>query len=175
MHKLILTLAIVCTAGLLLSSATADQLGSAYGGMFARGTQVVDRNDKVVANILAQGQYILEIKGNWVTFTGLLRDGLSPFPPAQIYYTSSNCSGTAYLGARTLPVSAYLVGMAGSETVSNKATLYYPAPPYQSLPISSVVVQAPTSNCEKISPQLMIDVGVAKTMPLTVAPPLSVR
>ena len=67
MHKLILTLAIVCTAGLLLSSAAADQLGSAYGGMFARGTQIVDRNDKVVANILVQGQYIRKIKETRVT------------------------------------------------------------------------------------------------------------
>lgn len=176
MNKLIFTLATtVCTAGLLLSSAMADPISSAYSGIFAPSTQVVDRNGKVVGNLLGPGQVIRKINGTWIWFTGVTRDGLVLGQPSNIFYTTANCSGTAYLDAASIPIVGYLVGTAGSETASNTGTIYYPAPPYRSLPITSRVVQAPTTQCEKVSPPLMIDVGVAKTMPLAVAPPLSVR
>ena len=176
MNKLILTLASFCAAGLFLSSATADQLSSEYSGMFARGTQVVDHNGKVVGNLLGPGQVIRKINGTWVEFTGVVRDGLMPTQPENVFYTTSNCSGIAYLDARSVPMPGYLIGPAGSEYVVGKTTtIYYPAPPYRTLPLSSRIVQAPTTKCEKISPPLMNDVGVAKTTSLTVAPPLSVR
>ncbi len=171
-----LALASFCAAGLLLSSAKADQLNSGYGGMLAPGIQLVDRNGKVVGNLLGPGQVIRKINGAWVEFTGVVRDGLIPTQPDNVFYTTSNCSGIVYLDARTVPMPGFLIGPAGSEYVAGKtATIYYPAPPYRTLPLSSRIVQAPTTKCEKISPPLMIDVGVAKTTSLTVAPPLSVR
>jgi hypothetical protein len=132
----------------------------------------------VVGNLFTNNQVIREIiKGVWITFA-VVRDGIGvvPFNSVGFLYTSSNCTGTAYLDVTLLPIPGYAVGTT-PPPFSNTATIYYPSLPYQALPISSRIIdsgQPPPSNCQTITPE-MVDVGVAKSAPLTVVAPLSVQ
>ncbi len=154
-------------------SADADA-SMAHFGKPAPGTQVVDSRGTVVGNLLVGGEVTRKINGIWISFSGPIRDGIVTELLSNInfYYTSSNCTGTAYLDATLLPIPGYPVGQ---ETVSKTVTIYYPAPPYQSLPISSRAVVGVPNNCQTFAQPFMDDVGVVATTPLTVVPPLSVQ
>ena len=75
------------------------------------GTQVVDSTGAVLGN-LAVGQSLIErqINGAWYAVYTAIRDGLFVAPAnfVVIYYTSTNCTGTAYLDARFLPPIVWL-------------------------------------------------------------------
>jgi hypothetical protein len=177
MNARALTLATVGTVGLLAGTAMAGQSTGAPNGTRASALVVVDRKGAVVGNFSA-GNVIREIeKGVWVSFA-VARAGIGvvPLNSVRFLYTSSNCTGTAYLDVSEIPIQGYAVGTT-PPPFSNTATIYYPSLPYQSLPISSRIIdsgQPPPSNCQTITPE-MVDVGVAKSVPLTVVAPLSVQ
>ena len=144
------------------------------------GTEVVDATGAVVGNLVSQlstGQSLIErqINGVWYTVFTASRDGLIVFPPnvLPIYYTSTNCTGTAYLDARPLPPIVFLANSNfpnGGGPV-NSATMDYPAAPFQALPISSSLDISGT--CRLLSTTM--SVGFFTPTTLTVVPPLSVR
>ena len=143
------------------------------------GTEVVDSRGAVVGN-LAVGQGLTErqINGVWYAFFLASRDGLFVFPTnaLTIYYTSTNCTGTAYLDARSLPPIVFLTNPNfpdGGGPV-NSATMDYPAAPFQALPISSFS-NGNGNSCQLLSPPTTMTVGLVTTTTLTVVPPLSVR
>lgn len=108
------------------------------------GTAVVDSTGAVVGNLAVGNGWIeRQINGVWYAFFTATRDGLflaSPISQLLIYYTPTNCTGTAYLEARSLPPLVYLTNSHfpdGGGPV-NSATMNYPAAPFQAPPISSV-------------------------------------
>jgi hypothetical protein len=174
MNKLTLTLLTVGIAGLLVSTAMAGQPTGEPEGAPAPGTQVVDSKGTVVGNLFSGASVIRQINRVWVEFQGVIRDGIEPESQnnIQFIYTSSNCSGTPYLDATSIPISGYAIG---SAPISKTVNIYYPAPPYQSLLISSrTTPPGSPNNCQTIPPE-MVDVGAVASASLTVVPPLSVR
>jgi hypothetical protein len=145
-------------------------------GVSAPGTLVVDSTGAVVGNMCGPGCVSRQVGGVWIYFADRIgRDGLvaETLDLMPFEYTSSDCSGTAYLDISGLPAEAFLVSPV-QQTFVTSATIYYPAPPFQKLPISSVLF--PTG-CVKFNPPGISDVGVATAdpTPLTVVPPLSIK
>ena len=171
-------LAITAFGCCILTSSTMTQSSNAAAvkaGTPAPGTQIVDSTGAVVGNFCGFGCVTRNVNGVWLSLvSGVRRDGLvvSSTTPVPFMYTSSNCSGTAYLDATSIPINGYMVNGVAISGVATTATLYYPATPYQSLLISS------SNNggaCQVANPPFMVDAGVATTTPLTVVPPLSIQ
>jgi hypothetical protein len=172
----------------VLASAVAIGLLASVSAMAANpnkstaqpGTTIVDANGTLIGNIYGEsvrGDPIYrQINGTWYAiFPAPRREGLNAYPASSldyIYYTSSNCTGVAYLGAFQFPPIAYLTTNAGGNGVTT-ASITYPATPWQTLEISSVLYGA-SNTCTALTPG-PIAVGVVATQTLTVVPPLSLQ
>lgn len=114
------------------------------------GLSVYDSKGIYVGRALERNLVAQQINGGWVSFPvgylGLRAEGLS------LYFTSPNCTGTAYLAANDLPIRGVIYTEPGigsfeaSGFYANAGTLVYPTPPYSLLTMSSVLgVQTLTS------------------------------
>jgi hypothetical protein len=155
------------------------------------GTQVVDAAGNVVGNLVHQetivttdllppplplpGTVLRQINGVWVRLLdGVTRDGLYTTAGPTLYYMSTDCTGTAYMSAETIPILGWLVANPLYNPRATTATIYYPALPFRSLQMASVVVGAGGCQVGGVSGD-PIYVGLVATTTLTVVPPLSVR
>jgi hypothetical protein len=132
-------------------------------GAPAPGTLVVDSKGAVVGNFCGS---------NCVLYLDVQRNGLFVYDGVGLEYTSTNCTGIAYLSAINIPIFPYLIGPGGTSGISATATVYYPALPFRSLLIRSFIQG---STCYPAAADKVDIVGTVAQTALTVVPPLSIR
>jgi hypothetical protein len=110
-------------------------LGAATAASGAQpGSRVVDSAGKVLGNLSGQDIVERNVNGTWVGISPVTPQGFQTYPDSVILlYTTSNCTGQAYMEADELPVTGELFGSING-AVATSATLYYPAPPYSPAP-----------------------------------------
>jgi hypothetical protein len=157
----------------------------------APGTQVVDAKGTVVGYVYGPSVSFepleRKIGGRWYNIhPGIVSEGLlAQNIVIPVYaccgsgflYTSTDCSGTAYLQSDDVPPFAYFVNSAVppiSYTPVSTATIYYPRPPYKTMPIGSAFEWG-TNGAACLSHSGQVNVGTVGKQKLTVIPPLSVQ
>lgn len=138
----------------------------------APGTTVVDANGNVVGTLLGPNMVEFQVGSKeWVAtpvtnFTfGVENGGID----ARIDYTSSNCTGTGYLAVSGLPP-----GVVTTDTIS-PYTMYFPSPPFQSIPIASYINRPYSEACIVLSQPSQQYVGQMGSVTLKFTAPFSVK
>jgi hypothetical protein len=171
MKKFVLTLAAIGVAGLLASTAmAADTAALLAAATVAPGkpiTKVVDSKGAVVGAFHFGGENVTRqvAAGLWIDFY-VSEQGfaLITLSDVNFYYTSANCTGTPYIQSG-FPSSGFVVALA-----HGTGTLYYPVPPYQTLPIASY---SGSGACFVYGYPL--EVGTVATVNLNFTPPFSLQ
>jgi hypothetical protein len=145
----------------------------------APGTEIVDSKGVLVGLVNGSNAALRQLPdGQWVLFDtkaeGLfayqtLRDSYYTFA---LFYTTSNCTGTLYLYAGDVPTFGVVVNSQGGDVSSGR--LYYPAKPFQTLPIlSRYYPYNPKTPCVSYTANTMV--GKAKSTELSFTLPFSVK
>jgi len=164
-----LAIGLLASASAMAASAAATSKSTAQPG-----TTIVDSKGTVLGNLYGY-TWLRQINGTWYAVeSGLNRDGLCSYQPnsQRLFYTSSNCQGTAYMDGSQMPLVANIVTTGGNCQLTT-ATISYPAAPIQSIPIGSFTNDGGTT-CY-VWGGILYDVGLLATQTVTVVPPLSVQ
>jgi hypothetical protein len=183
--------------GLLAPVSTMAASASASKTTAPPGTQIVDSKGTVIGNFIgysdnstvapqnANGSDASVVSrqisgGPWVAFevvtpTGSGGNGWGLNTIAQnqldLFYTSTNCTGTPYMQAQSIPVIGYPVTASGG--ISASATIYYAAPPYQLVPMGSFTQGSQGGACNSTAQQVYA--GLAATANVSFVPPFSLQ
>ncbi|HVE65063.1 MAG TPA: hypothetical protein VNC59_00670 [Thermoanaerobaculia bacterium] len=95
----------------------ASSLAQAAPPSSSRPFRVVDRNGALVGQVVTENLVAREINGNWVTFYVHAGFGIYDSNAIYLHYTTTNCSGAAYLPHTSMFAEGTRVG----------PRLYYPA------------------------------------------------
>lgn len=89
------------------------------------GRTIVDANGKFVGNLLGENVIELKINGIWVLTSKIQKGAFIPNNPSQLrqYFTTSDCTGQAYMEAAALPVNGIIA------TFGANPTVFYPGTP----------------------------------------------
>jgi hypothetical protein len=167
------------------------------GGSVATAQEIVDSKGVFVGliygsvltaigagDIGGQGGALRVPDGQWVVFPisvpGLVVAGISlkkaaaPVPNTLLYYRSSNCAGTPYLYAGSLPTIAIVVNADDATGTAASGVLYYPALPFRSIPFfSEGFYDAHIFRCQAITGSIFT--GAVNSVKLSFTPPFSIK
>ncbi len=108
-------------------------------GPQASGVVMQDGNGQTIGTLIGLNQVVLTVNNQAVTTNDFTPNGFYSVDSTgiQFLHTSTDCSGTRYLDASTLPVVGYVANATANDSAPG-TTLYYPALPGQSQTIASI-------------------------------------
>lgn len=132
---------------------------------------VVDANGKVVGKLIGPGT-VMRVIGTVTVYFTVTANGFT----SQVFrtlYTSTDCTGTQYMGATGLPNHAY-TQFGKSVVYSGWAHFYYPAPNTAVLGIKSYRESA-KEPCNTLPAVAPTQVGAVTQTALSFTPPFSIK
>jgi hypothetical protein len=132
---------------------------------------VVDANGKVVGKLIGPGT-VMRVLGTVTVWFTVNQHGFTS-QTFRTLYTTTDCTGTKYMGAVGLPNHAY-TQFGNSSTYSGWAAVYYPAPTTAVLDIKSYRDSA-KEPCTTLPGVASTEVGAVTRTALSFTPPFSIK
>ncbi len=148
--------------------------GAARAQAISPGLAVYDADGRYVGNILDQDNIWMKLSDSEAV---VKTDPAGAFQAERVnlYFTTANCSGVAYMDASAIPVAAGFLPAAEASSRVSRGTLFYPARPYRMIAAYSCR-PAGSADCSRFPARTEIIGGKAAFLRLDgYNPPFSIR
>jgi hypothetical protein len=162
-------------SALLIATALSSHV-AAQQWTVGNGTKIVDSRGTVVGNVFALEYALRLVDNEWVQFN-LVDYGVVQNLNNVVFFSTSDCSGQAYMEAGSFPHIGYILGLGppGPNGTFSTGTLYFPASPFGFVSVGSNRSIKSNSSCNPLS-SFSLFVGQMKSIALPgFVPPFTIR